>query len=86
MSAEEILRVINISGVLGLLVLIIVGGAKRIWVFGWQYRELYDDRERWRDTALKSVGVGQSAVDIAQTAAQAAALATAMAKTERADK
>ena len=44
------------AGVVGLLVFILVGGARRIWVWGYQLIEMQSDRDRWRDLALKLLG------------------------------
>jgi hypothetical protein len=44
------------AGVVGLLVFILIGGAKKVWVFGYQLVEMQSDRDRWRDLALKLLG------------------------------
>lgn len=44
------------AGVIGLLVFILVGGARQVWVFGYQLREMRIDRDRWRDLSLTLLG------------------------------
>ena len=44
------------AGVVGLLIFILVGGSRRIWVWGYQLTEMQADRDRWRDLALKVMG------------------------------
>lgn len=44
------------AGVVGLLVFILVGGARQVWVWGYQLTEMRSDRDRWRDLALKLLG------------------------------
>lgn len=82
MSVDDILRILNVSGVVGLLILIILGGARRLWVFGWQYRELWEDRERWKEAALKHTVLAQNSTNVAEQATQVAALAAALAQQE----
>lgn len=59
------------GGVLALLLIIIIGGSKRLWVWGWQqreteetweqrYREMETDRNFWRDVALRSVDITEA--------------------------
>lgn len=48
------------GGVLAVLVLIILGGSRRLWVWGWQYREMENDRDFWRDVALKTVDITEA--------------------------
>lgn len=44
------------AGVIGVLVFVLVGGARKVWVFGYQFEEMQADRDRWRDLALKVMG------------------------------
>jgi hypothetical protein len=43
---------IDTGGVIALLLIILVGGAKRAWVFGWTYRDVARDRDHWRALVL----------------------------------
>jgi len=54
------------AGVIGLLVLILVSGARRGWVWGYQLQEMQIDRDRWRDLALRSMGQANRSMDVAQ--------------------
>ena len=60
---------INTGGIIGLLAFIIVGGARRWWVFGWQYKELLDRYQKieesnvmWMQVALRGVSVTEQIV------------------------
>lgn len=56
-------------GVTTLLILILIGGWRRWWVFGWAYREKRDECERWKALAIRSLVVSE---DIASTVEKAA--------------
>ena len=49
-----------------LLLLILWGGAKRTWVYGWQYREKSRDHDYWRDLALQGTGLAENALTLAE--------------------
>lgn len=53
-------------GVLGALVIAFWAGAKRKWVWGYQLDEMRQDRDMWRDIALRSIGQTSRTVDVAQ--------------------
>lgn len=60
-DVETAIRIIPDLGVAALLVLILLGGYKGWWVFGWQYRELLNrheklraDRDKWQDIAMSA--------------------------------
>jgi hypothetical protein len=54
------------AGVVGLLVFILVGGARKIWVWGYQLVEMQADRDRWRDLALNLLGQTKRATDVVE--------------------
>lgn len=62
----SITEALSAMGVTGLLVLIIIGGMKRWWVFGWIYREKHDECERWKDLALRSLSVSEDIADVVE--------------------
>lgn len=60
---------IQSGGIIGLLIVVILGGARRWWVFGWQYRELQDRCDKietsnamWMQLALRGVNVTEKLV------------------------
>lgn len=55
------------GGTLFLLALVIFAGYKEWWVWGWQHRELKLERDEWKTLALKTTGLGEKALDVAQT-------------------
>jgi len=56
-----------------LLLLVLIGGAKEkpAWVFGWVYlgmkRDLEQDRDQWRNLALKGTELGTRGMSLAQS-------------------
>lgn len=56
------------AGIVGLLVFILVGGARQLWVFGYQLEDMESDRDRWRDLALKLLGQAARSTDVADRA------------------
>lgn len=44
------------AGIIGLLVFILVGGARRLWVWGYQLEEMRLERDHYRDIAERALG------------------------------
>lgn len=75
---DELLEVAKSQGpVVLLLVLIIVGGSRAVWVWGWQYREriamaekdlvaMTQERDFWRTSALRGLGAVEKAVNLVE--------------------
>ena len=58
------------SGIIGaFLVLVIMGGVTRKFVFGWVYEEMKEDRDYWRNQAEKATDALLKGASIAETAA-----------------
>ena len=53
-------------GIVGLLILILVGGAKRIWVFGWYADELRARAERAEAQRDRALGTATRAMDVTE--------------------
>lgn len=47
------------GGLLVALLVIIFTGMKRYWVFGWYAREIKQDRDEWKDAAIKGTYVAE---------------------------
>lgn len=69
-NPQSIFDYIQAGGIIAMLVFILIGGARRWWVFGWQYKELYDKYEKveqsnatWMQLALRGVNVTEKIVD-----------------------
>lgn len=54
-------------GLSTLLVLILYGGYKGIWVWGHQYQKCDADREQWKSMALHAAGLAETTASIAKT-------------------
>ena len=53
-------------GVIGLLILILVGGAKKVWVFGWYADELRARAEKAEQQRDHALGTASRAVDVTE--------------------
>jgi hypothetical protein len=51
------------GGLLVALLVVIVTGMRRRWVFGWQYDAALKDCEEWKSRALRAMGVAERATD-----------------------
>jgi len=67
-------RVIDLSGLFGLLdrggtlavlVVIIYGGMRRWYVWGWHYDEMRRERDAWRQRALRAGRLGEQSTEVA---------------------
>jgi hypothetical protein len=65
---------VQTGGIVGLVVFILIAGYKRLWVFGWVYREqcerltetiheIAHEKNAWRDIALKSSKIATETFD-----------------------
>lgn len=70
-TITDLLKYVSQAGVLGLLVIILFGGYKKWWVFGWIYRESEErtskaekERDDWRDLALHGTNLAEQTVDL----------------------
>lgn len=66
MTLEQLAAFVQSAGVIGIGVLILVGGARQTWVWGWTHQELRQDRDFWRDTALRGLSTADKATTIAE--------------------
>lgn len=48
--------------IVALLLAILAGGMRGVWVFGWAFTAMVKDRDFWRDVALKSMGTTDKAL------------------------
>lgn len=65
-DAGMILKILNDGGIIALLVVILVGGVREWWVFGWYYTEMSRERDTWKELALSGTSLAERAVNIAQ--------------------
>ena len=55
----EITKYANSLSVVAVLVLILLGGFKRWWVFGWHYKQVEQEKNDWRELALKGTSLAE---------------------------
>lgn len=60
---DEVLRLLlGPFGTLVLSLVILFGGWKRWWVFGWHYRETLAEKNEWKEIALRGTKIAEKAV------------------------
>lgn len=71
LTISEFFKYLSQGGVLGLLGLLIFGGYRKWWVFGWQYKDAEErttkaekERDDWRDLALHGTTLAEQTVDL----------------------
>ena len=52
------------GGLLVALLVIIFTGMKKKWVFGWYAREILEDRDEWKQAALRATTIGERVVTV----------------------
>jgi hypothetical protein len=66
MELSSILELADKAGVILMFLLVILGGLKKWWVFGWVYREhereLYRQVEEWKALAMSGTELAAKAV------------------------
>lgn len=55
----------QVVAVAGILTAVIGAGLRKVWVWGWTYQQVVEDRDFWRKIALQSMGHADKAIDIA---------------------
>lgn len=60
MDPVSLYNAVQTGGVVAVLLILIVGGIKKWWVFGWQYREIEKSNARWMELALRSTNLAES--------------------------
>lgn len=49
-----------------LLLVVVYGGVKRLWVFGWQYAESERRADEWKHLALRGTNAAESSTNVAE--------------------
>lgn len=58
-TGVQIAEWVQTLGLTGGLLVVLWGGAKGWWVFGWQYNAVVQDRDYWRAQALKTTELAE---------------------------
>ena len=61
-EAWNILDLVMKGGVIGLLVVMLLGGMRQWWVFGWQYRQVVSERDEFKKALMDSLEVTRKVV------------------------
>lgn len=62
----QIIKAVSDAGIIGLLIVFVIGGVRKWWVFGWMYRELEAERDVWKELALKGTKLTGAAIKVAE--------------------
>jgi hypothetical protein len=66
LTLAQLLSVVSDGGVIGLLLVVLVGGARAWWVWGWVYRASVRDRDMWRRLALSGTNLAERTLRLAE--------------------
>jgi len=66
MTIADIWNLISQGGLPVIALLILIGGHKKWWVFGWQYTELQTQLTEWRELALNGTLAADKALGLAE--------------------
>jgi hypothetical protein len=71
MNLQEFFKYVNDGGVFGLFTLILVGGFRKWWTWGWAYsemearlRQVEQERDDWRQLALHGTSLAEQTVNL----------------------
>lgn len=62
MTLADLFELAHTSGLAFVYFLIIYGGYKQWWVWGWLYKQAIQERDQWKDAALKSTSLAETFV------------------------
>ena len=63
MTPGDFFEALDKFGTFGVLILIIIGGMRGLYVWKWQHDELRQDRDDWKTLALSGTAIAGRAVD-----------------------
>lgn len=66
MNFTELIETIRAAGITGLLVIALIGGWRRWWVFGWHYKEVARERDEWKKLALGGTHLAERSIQVAR--------------------
>jgi len=62
-DVSTLLEIVQSGGIIALLIVIIYGGSKNWWVFGWQYRKQVEETEWWKNVCVRLLNISESAIE-----------------------
>lgn len=68
LTIAQALAMLKDGGMLAVLLFALIGGARKWWVFGWQYEKICEERDLWRRLALTGTDLAGRAVQLADGA------------------
>jgi len=67
---QQILETVRAAGITGLLVFALIGGFRKWWVFGWQYKDVCKEKDEWKQLALGGTQLAERSVSVAKEVAE----------------
>jgi len=64
-TSNDAMQMIREGGSLALLIFVVVGGMRGVYIWRWVYDKLEKDRDEWKRIALSSTTLADRAVEIA---------------------
>jgi hypothetical protein len=65
-TLDQVLDFLNRGGMLAILLLIVLGGHRRWYVWGWLYEEKVKESDEWKERAWRSANTTDKALDVAK--------------------
>lgn len=62
-TVTSVLDLITKGGLVGFLLLVLVGGQRQWWVFGWQYQDRTKEMNEWKQIALTNTKLLDKSID-----------------------
>lgn len=59
MDIKTVIDAINAAGIVGLFIVMLWAGSKKVWVWGWAYREAIAREQEWKDLALTGTKIAE---------------------------
>lgn len=63
----QLVQLVRDGGAITGLLILLIGGHRRWWVWGYQLAEMRRERDEWKTLFLRSMKVTEVAVSVAQT-------------------
>lgn len=64
MELSEVLTLIDRAGTIGLLIVIVFGGWRGVYVWARELNEMREDRDWWRQVALDGLTAAEKSLDL----------------------
>lgn len=63
-TLSQVITTVRDAGAIGILVMILLGGYKKWWVWGYMYESAIKERNEWRNIALRGTELADRIVEV----------------------